>query len=108
MHERWRQEEINHTKGQIAALKRSLAWGGHVASEREGQFGHTIGNVRTQIDEIISSEERLTERILLFKSMIDSISLGLLAVDQEGQVILSNDAVTGILGAFQSEVPDNE
>ncbi|HEY9871155.1 MAG TPA: response regulator [Candidatus Obscuribacterales bacterium] len=108
MHDQWGQKEIKDIKGQIAALKRSLDQGRRATSDQEGLIEHKLGNVHKQIDELVSSEERLKERILLLQSVIDSISLGLLAVDQDGLVILANAAATGILGEFQPQVPQDE
>ncbi len=103
----WSHQDLELLKARIAAIGRSLARGNQVAV-KGGKLEHALETVRTQIDELIRSELRLENRMVTLESIVDSLGLGIVAVDGDGSVVAFNVAAQRILGECAVEALPEE
>ena len=103
MQDDWSREDIETLKARIAAIGRTLTTDNQVAV-KSGKLQQALETVRSQIDDLLRSEQRLENRMFMLESLVDSLGLGIVAVDAEGNTVAFNVAAERILGDCAIEI----
>jgi PAS domain S-box-containing protein len=74
----------------------------------EGQLADQAEELSRQTAELLRSQQALEAQTLMLQSVLDSISEGLVAADENGKFLLWNPAATRIVGMGAENVPPGE
>ena len=71
-------------------------------------IAHDITERKRQEKELFRSRQSLEDKTMLLQSVLDSLSEGLVATDEQGRFILWNQAAERIVGLGAANMPNNE